>query len=454
MAANTWANIGLIVAREYRERVRKRSFAVATAAIAILALAGTFAPAVIQAIGQGDAQTRLVVLNSAGPVAGMEPPALVAYLDSSLNARGPEAKAGKPPFIVAPAAPADAAVLEKQVREHTLDSVLVIGRGADGDVTFRYTTKREGQHASSVQLRQTLNALAASDRLQRAGLSVAQQQQAFRPADFKLVSTSNNTFNNGKSVSENLTNYAITTAMVVLLFTMIAMYGGWIAGGVVEEKSTRIMEIMINAATPEQLMAGKILGVGAAALTQMGALIVPALVGILLQGPVNQLLLGTSTPEAVTITGASVSLLLWSGLFFLLGFALYGALYAGLGSLVSRPEEVSQAVAPLQFVLLPGYILGVAALPAINEPWVRGLSFVPLFTPTLMIARIGVGQVAAWEILLAVALLLVSIVAAVLVAARLYRNGVLHYGQRLGVLAVLRGRNPRKADPTLEAAPR
>jgi len=324
----------------------------------------------------------------------------------------------------------------------------VIGRGANGDLTFHYTTKRDPDSASVAQVRETLNALTASDRLQRAGLTVAQQQQAFSPARFTITSTSNNTFNNGKSDAENIADYAITTVMVVLMYSMIVMYGSWIAGGVVEEKSSRIMEIMINAATPTQLMAGKILGVGAAAFTQMGAFIGAAIVGFLLQGPISAALQGTVGPSPINITGSSVSLLLFALLFFLLGFALYSTLYAGLGSLVSRPEEVNQAVGPLQILLLPGYILGVAALPAINETWVKVLSFVPVFTPTLMIARIGVGQVSPGEIILALGLMIVTILVMLWLAARLYRNGVLHYGQRLGVLSVLRGRrSPRKAAP-------
>ena len=456
MAANTFTNIGLIIRREYLERVRKRSFVIATLAVAVLALVGPFLPTVIQLVTQGDAQTKLVVLNQAGSVAGLDTPGLVTYLDSRLNATGQTAPGAapansKPAFVVTVAPTSDAAALEKQVKDHTLDSLLVVGRGADGDLTFHYTTKRDSGSSSAAQVRQTANFLAASDRLQRAGLTTAQQQQAFSPAQFNVTSTSNNTFNNGKSDVENVTNYFITTVMVVLLYSMIVMYGGWIAGGVVEEKNSRIMEIMINAATPTQLMAGKILGVGGAALTQMGAFIGAAILGFLIQGPVGQALLGTTGPAPLNITGSSVTLLLFALLFFLLGFALYSTLYAGLGSLVSRPEEVNQAVGPLQFLLLPGYLLGVAALPAINETWVKVLSFVPVFTPTLMIARIGVGQVSPLEIIVAIALMLVTIFVMVLLAARLYRNGVLHYGQRLGVLTVLRGgTRPRKAEARLD----
>src|SRR5579859_2388743 len=306
MAPHTLPNISLIVQREYRARVHKRTFLLGTLALVVLALAGTIAPTIIQQLGQGDAQTQVAVLNQAGAVAGQETAGLVAYLDQSLNATRPGGAAGaasstRPAFVVTAAASGAAVTtLEQQVKAHTLASLLVIRRGADGELTFQYTTKRDADSASAAQVRQTLNALAAADRLQRAGLSTAQQQQAFRPAQVTITSTSSNTFNNGKSDAENIASYAITTAMVVLMYTMIIMYGGWIAGGVVEEKSSRIMEIMINAATPMQLMAGKILGVGAAALTQMGALVSAGILGFLLQGPINQALVGGDGPPRST----------------------------------------------------------------------------------------------------------------------------------------------------------
>jgi ABC-2 type transport system permease protein len=446
MTTNTLANIGLIIEREFTARVRKKIFIIPTILLAILACLGMFAPTVIQRLSQGDAQTKVVVLNKAGLVAGQDMAGLVAYLDRTLNAGATNASTGgglpsasnKPAFVVTPATTTDAAALAQQVKDGRIDSVLVIGRQADGDVTFQYTTKRDGTSTSVRQVGQAANFLAASDRLQRAGLNATEQQQAFSPAVFTITSTSSSTFNNGKSDEENFANYIITTLMVVLMYVMIVMYGTWIAQGVVEEKSSRVMEIMINAATPLQLMFGKILGVGGAAFTQMGAIILGALAGLALQGPVNQALLGTGGGTTVHVPGASVGLLLLSFVFFVLGFALFSALHAGMGSLVSRQEDLSQAVSPLQMLLLPGYFIAVFALTAINETWVQILSFFPLFTPMLMIARIGIGQISAVEILAGIVLMIGAIFLAVWIAARLYRNGILYYGQKFKIWQFLR----------------
>lgn len=446
MTTNTLANIGLIVDREFKARVRKKIFIIPTILLAVLACLGMFVPTVIQLLSQGDAQTKVVVLNETGLVAGQDMAGLVAYLDRTLNAGATNAGIGgglasganKPAFVVTPATTTDAAALVQQVKTGRLDSVLVIGRQADGDVTFQYTTKRDVTSTSVRQVRQAVDFLAASDRLQRAGLNAVEQQQAFSPAVFTIISTSSSTFNNGKSSQENFANYIITTIMVVLMYVMIVMYGTWIAQGVVEEKSSRVMEIMINAATPMQLMFGKIIGVGGAACTQMGVIILGALAGLALEGPVNQMLLGTTGLPAVNLAGASVGLLLLSFVFFVLGFALFSALHAGMGSLVSRQEDLSQAVSPLQMLLLPGYFLAVFALTAINETWVQILSFFPLFTPMLMIARIGISQVSAVEILAGIALMIGAIFLAVWIAARLYRNGILYYGQKFKIWQYLR----------------
>ncbi len=438
MKPNMLHNVRLIAGREFHERVYKRIFVITTVVIAVLALVAMLLPTAIQYLTRSDSRVGIVVLDLAGPVAGQDSAGVVRYLDETLNAPTSSAAPAAPVFTATLATVTDPAVLVARVKDGTVDSALVITRAAGGDLTFQLTTKREPSSSTVQQVRQAANFLAASDRLQRAGLDASQQQAAFRPAQFEVSSTSSSTFNNGKSDAENLVGYGITTTVVVLMYVMIVLYGQWIAGGVVEEKSSRVMEIMINAATPMQLLSGKILGVAGAAFTQMGAIIVAALLGLAIQPPLNEALLGSASGGLPDFAAASASLLIFAFVFFILAFALYGVLHAGMGALVSRVEDVSQVVAPLQMILLPGYLLTILALTSINEPWVRVASFFPLFTPMMMLARIGIGDVAAWEVALALALMLVTILLGTALAARLYRNGILYYGQRPKLLQMLR----------------
>jgi ABC-2 type transport system permease protein len=122
---------------------------------------------------------------------------------------------------------------------------------------------------------------------------------------------------------------------------------------------------------------------------------------------------------------------------FVLGFLLYSLLYAALGSLVSRQEDVQAATSPLMILVMIGYFLSIFSLQVINETWVVLASFIPFFSPYLMLARVSAGHVAPWEFGLSVAILLASIGIALVVAARIYSAGVLLYGQRVGLRQIL-----------------
>jgi ABC-2 type transport system permease protein len=228
--------------------------------------------------------------------------------------------------------------------------------------------------------------------------------------------------------------------MTVLIFMMIILYGTWIAMSVVEEKSSRVMEVILNAATPFQLLTGKVLGVGAVALTQYAALLATGVVALVGERAVASVLLAsgetTSLPEGLTI-----QLLLLFGVYAVLGFLVYASLYAAAGSLVSRQEDVNSAVMPMTLVSTAGYLVAVYAsigVLDIKAGWVTVLSQVPFVSPFMMVGRIANGQAAVGEVILSIGLLVVCIVAMLWLAARIYRAGVLLYGQRPGPLAILR----------------
>jgi ABC-2 type transport system permease protein len=224
---------------------------------------------------------------------------------------------------------------------------------------------------------------------------------------------------------------------VILTFMAVITYGNWVAQSVAEEKSNRVMELLITAATPQQLLTGKVLGTGAAGLTQYAAVAGAVIVGMLATDPVAGLL---------NVQGASgfslPSLELWMlpafAVFFLLGFILYSTLYAASGSMVSRIEDVQQAAGPLIFVSIAGYFVAFTALNDPEAGWVSTLSLVPFFSPYLMPMRMLLTSVSVVEILLALGILLVSLFAAIWIASRIYSAGVLMYGQRVGVRTVLR----------------
>ncbi len=217
----------------------------------------------------------------------------------------------------------------------------------------------------------------------------------------------------------------------------ILTYGNWVAQSVAEEKSGRVMELLITAATPRQLLTGKVVGAGAAGLSQYLVIVVAAVIGLVANGPVSQAL-GVSGDLPFSLPSLDPVTLLAFGVFFLLGFTLYSTLYAAAGSMVSRIEDVQQAVGPLIFLAMGGYF---ASFTALNDPdagWVAILSIVPFFSPYLMPARMLLTSVPALEVLLALLLLLVTLAAAIWLASRVYSAGVLMYGQRVGIRTIWR----------------
>jgi ABC-2 type transport system permease protein len=239
------------------------------------------------------------------------------------------------------------------------------------------------------------------------------------------------------SVSQEVSSTLLSTGLIVLIFMAIITYGTWVAMSVAEEKSSRVMELMLNATTPLQMLAGKVIGNGAAGLTQYGIILGAVIAGLVAQGPIHRAVLsGSSTSTAfgglnVPVLGAFVVL-------FVLGFLLYSLLYAALGSMVSRQEDVQSATSPLMMLIMIGYFMSIFGLQAIDEAWVRIASFIPFFSPYLMLARVSVGHVEVWEFGLAIVFLLVAVAIALVVAARIYSAGVLLYGQRVGLRQILR----------------
>jgi ABC-2 type transport system permease protein len=218
----------------------------------------------------------------------------------------------------------------------------------------------------------------------------------------------------------------------------------WVATGVAAEKSSRVMEVMISAASPVQLLVGKVAGLGAAGLTQYVAILVPALLVLLAQERLAAWLLGPADAGSQPLVGLTPPLLGAFLLFFILGFALYALVYAAMGSLVSRPEDLQVVALPLSLVSMAGYLIAIGAIGGSVGPLVRIASYIPFWSPFVMLARLMVGRVEPWELSLSVLLLILGIAAALWLAIRVYSAGVLLYGQRPGLRAfVAAARTPR-----------
>jgi ABC-2 type transport system permease protein len=214
-----------------------------------------------------------------------------------------------------------------------------------------------------------------------------------------------------------------------LLFFSLSGYGQLVATGVVEEKQSRVVELLLATMKPWQLLAGKIAGLGAVGLLQ---LVILGVIG----------LVGAGATGLLAVPGAAAGMFVMVIVWYLLGFFLFASLYAAVGSTVSRQEELNTVVAPMIFILIIPFVLTVNLLPTDPRSELAAvLSFVPFFSQTVMPARYALGVAPLWEVGVAALIELAAIVVVVRVAGRVYRNSILRTGARVGLREALLGRS-------------
>jgi ABC-2 type transport system permease protein len=207
---------------------------------------------------------------------------------------------------------------------------------------------------------------------------------------------------------------------MILLYIAITFYGSFVLAGVVEEKSSRVVEVLLSRVPPSSLLGGKIAGIGLAGLAQFAA-VAAAAAGTLLATRPSGLPPGTYA--------AIPMLVVW----FVLGYAFYSMLYGSLGSLASRTEDAQAAAGPVIIVLVAIYVAATVAVSRAGSAWVAVLSLLPPSAPIFMPLRTSLVNVPAWQVAAAVLLTLASVYGLFRVGGRLYRNAVLRTGARLHI---------------------
>jgi ABC-2 type transport system permease protein len=220
-----------------------------------------------------------------------------------------------------------------------------------------------------------------------------------------------------KSNSQQLVIGILTS---VLIYMVLLLNGQAVAQGVVEEKSSRVVEILLATVRPWQLMIGKVVGLGTVGLIQVAIIAASGVIA------------GTATGTLHLHAGSAVGTIVWLVVWFLLGYTAFAFAFAGVASLVSRQEEVASAVTPVMMLLIVGYVIGISILPSNPDSGlVAVLSLIPVFAPTLMPVRLALGVVPAWQAVVSVAGMVVIIPLLLWLAARIYRNAVLRSGARV-----------------------
>lgn len=270
----------------------------------------------------------------------------------------------------------------------------------------------------------------------RLGLSDQDMQVLFQRVDLRVREISS-----GADDGEDIDSVAHTQAMILayfllfMIYTALIMYGNMVASGVAEEKSSRIMEVMISTVKPLELMLGKIIGVGALGLLQYAIWIGTALfMSTLGKSGIIGDLLGIADP----LSTIPLSTVLWFGIYFVLGYFFYASIFAAAGALVSRVEEVSQVVTMIMMLIMVGFFGAYISFLNPNSSFAVATSLIPFTAPMVMFARIVLANPPVSQILTSLAILVASVLFGAWISSRIYRIGILLYGKRPNLRQVVR----------------
>ncbi len=426
----------LIARREYRTRVLNRTFAVMSACAALLGAALVLMPIALTSLAH-QSTTRIAVAAPTSALAAEAADGIRAQLSAATAIGTAGATAGT--FVVTVAPSASSA--DADVRGGRLDGALYLSRDGAGDLRFDYLGRGDAGSPQVALVRQAATALTVGDRLDRAGLDPARRASIFAPPAFAFTAAEPGS---SVSVQDQVSRGLVGFGLNIVIYLAIITYGYWIASSVAEEKGSRVMELLVSAATPDELLVGKVAGAGAAALTQYAALLAGGAAGLVLQGRVSDALLGPSA-AATPAVSVSLGILLAFGAYFALGFALYAGLYAAAGAMVGRQQDASQVGMPITLLATVGYMASTFGGSTPDAGWMTALSMIPFSSPSTMLTRLVAGHVTAPELVGSLAVLAASVIAVFWLAARIYRAAVLHYGQRTSLRRLLVAARPAVA---------
>ncbi len=413
--------LGLVIRKEYLERVRTRSFAIGTLLGPILIAAMMFGPALLAERTGPEAQTIALIDLSSGPA----PERLEAMIEAARageDARFPLTLRNEE--LGGTTLEARRAELDVEVVEGDLDGYVVLDEDFmdSGNATY-YGKSLSGVIGVEV-LENLLDQVVQQERMRNLGIAATDLAEVLRGADLKMRSIG------GDETGSMQSRLLVGIAMIMLLYFMMIFYGQFTMTAVIEDKSTRVVEVMLASVTPTQLMLGKVLGQGLVGFTQFVVWMAVTAVFTNVGGSVAGL--------ELDLGQVGIELWAWFGVFFVLGFLLYSSLYAGVGALCSSLQDAQQFQGPITMLIVLPMLLLQVAIQAPDSGVSLVLSLIPLFTPILMFIRIVIGDPALWQVLLSVVLLLATVLLLLRLSGKLFRMSILHFGKAPGWKDVLR----------------
>jgi ABC-2 type transport system permease protein len=422
--------IGIIISREFNERVRKKSFIITTILMPLLMIGMMAAPTLMMLFAKGD-QKSLVVIDQSGIIAP--------------NLEGDDEITFTPMDITLDEARADSNIF----------GVLWIGSDVvDNPSNVKLYTNSSSSMSLESNLASQMEKVIERERLKR--YDIENLEQIMKDVKVKVSFT---TFRNDLSEEgedEEATSssiaYMLGLVLGMMLYMFLIIYGSMVMTSVIEEKGSRVLDVLVSSVSPFQLMLGKILGVASVAVTQIaiwgvlvcgiGAVVLPALMPEDVMQTVEAVQMGQMTTieadidadllsavSLATDVGGLVMMFVWLLLFLVGGFLFYSAMFAAVGSAVDSIQDANQLQTPITVPIILALILAMSVFNDPNSTLAFWGSIIPFTSPVVMMARVPFG-IPTWQIVLSLVLLYASVVAMAWAAGKIYRVGIFMHGKK------------------------
>jgi ABC-2 type transport system permease protein len=408
MLSVSFKNIWLVARREYLERVRAKSFLVMTILIPLL-MGGLVGGAAFLNRNLGSAGHLAVVTDN---------PQFASDLQTEMT----PSSGVKPKFdVYSPSVPGVRAMLDAQLKEKggTLDGYVVANMPTSDSPrgTFEWVPKSKADVVTKARISDGIREALTRERLTGSGMKPLEVDTLLAPIMLKT-----DTSDGGSGAA-----FGSAYGMFFLMYFVILFYGMNVARSIIEEKTSRIFEVLLATMKPTEMLAGKVIGVGAVGLTQVGIWIVVAVAAVSSQLMGSNLHILPSGGQALLFV-----------VFFLLGYLLYSSIAAALGAMTNSEQELQQMQI---FLMMPLILCSVIIFNVVTNPdgsLAQVFSFIPFTTPLIMYTRVIVGKPSALAVGTSIAEMIVTIALVLWLSSRIYRVGILMYGKKPNLPEILR----------------
>lgn len=428
--------LGHVISFTYRNKVKNKSFRWTTLSLAVLLLIGLNIPYFIQLFSGNNGEDNLKIA-----IASSNYDEIATQIQQAAQKQQQAKSSTDNPMMNASSDLQDTklqwqdqfeseATLRKQVEDGKIGGYLLLQKPSQGDPAFPAVTYVSEKNDVVIQsLLQTATQTAKVQYIAAGKLTNTQLEQIGTPVTVNHTSpddlNGNADSKKENPIKSNTENYILVYLLMVLFFFSLTITGNMIASEITAEKSSRVMEILISSLSPLTQMFGKIIGVFLVGLTQIASYGIVIAVNLSL--PYYQEVLAKFD---LHVSNLSLNIVGFGLLYYVLGYFLYATLFAAIGSIVSRTEDLGQAISPITMLTLAAFYIGIFSISNSDSLLMRISSYIPFFSPTTSIVRIGLGSMPIWEIAISIGILLVSILFFGWLSAKIYRTGVLMYGKR------------------------